>query len=55
MERNYTNFPRNTKAAYIKSCAQALKDAQKRAEQEELAYMEHTPTQNTDALLKAVA
>jgi hypothetical protein len=41
----YTDFPRNTKQAYLRTCAQAARDAKRRAEQEEQAYAEHNPTQ----------
>jgi hypothetical protein len=51
----YTDFPRNTKATYIKTCAQTARDAAIRAAQMEQAYAEHTPRQNTPELLKAVA
>lgn len=48
----FTDFPRNTKQAYIKSCAQAAREAAIRAQQMEQAYQEHTPVQNTDELIK---
>ena len=43
--RSYTNFPRNTKQAYIKACADAEREARIKAEQVERAYQEHNPAQ----------
>jgi hypothetical protein len=51
----FTDFPRNTKQAHIKSCAATAREAAIRAAQMEQAYQEHTPVQNTPELLKAVA
>lgn len=50
----FTDFPRNTKQAYIKSCAQAAREAVARAAEVEKAYSEYTPVQNTDELLDAI-
>jgi hypothetical protein len=51
----YTDFPRNTKQVYLKTCAQTAREAAIRAQQVEQAYQEHTPVQNTAELLQAVA
>lgn len=51
----FTDFPRNTKQAYLKTCAQTAREAAIRAQQIEQAYKEHTPVQNTSELLEAVA
>lgn len=51
----FDTFPRNTKAVYLKTCAQTAREAAVRARQVEQAYQEYTPVQNTDELLKAVA
>lgn len=50
----YTNFPRNTKQAFLRSCAASAREAVIRAQQVEQAYREHTPVQNTDELLDTV-
>ena len=41
----FTDFPRNTKAAHIKSCAATARDAAIRAAQVEQAYTEYQPVQ----------
>lgn len=48
----YDSFPRNTKAAHLKTCAQSAREAAIRARQIEEAYTEHTPRQNTDELVQ---